>query len=105
MAVELKVGTSGFSYNEWRGSFYPEDLPSSEMLRFYAQELPSVKVNNTFYRMPKRNVLEDWRASTPDGFRFVIKASRRITHIGRLKNVGDSVGYLLDVTSALGDKL
>jgi uncharacterized protein YecE (DUF72 family) len=101
----LLTGTSGFSYDAWRGSFYPEDLPAERMLAFYGSQLASVEVNNTFYRMPKPSVLEQWASSTPEAFRFAIKASRRITHLGRLKNVDDSVGYLLNVTASLGQKL
>ena len=105
MVLNLLAGTRGFSYDEWKGSFYPADLPASEMLRFYATRLPTVEVNNTFYRMPKPAVLDEWSLATPDEFRFALKASRRITHLGKLRNVADSVEYLLKVSSALGDKL
>lgn len=101
----LRVGTSGFSYAEWKGSFYPQDLAADRMLSFYAERLPSVEINNTFYRMPKREVLERWAAEVPDSFRFVLKASQRITHIKRLKEVADDAGYFFDVSATLGDKL
>ena len=99
------VGTSGFSYAEWRGVFYPEKLPASGMLRYYAEHLPAVEINNTFYRMPKRSLLEDWAAQTPEAFRFVLKASRRITHQQKLKDAEDSVAYLASTAEGLGQKL
>ena len=94
-APRLLAGTSGFSYDAWKGPFYPEDLPARERLRFYAERLPAVEINNTFYRMPKASVLEGWAAQVPEGFRFAIKASRRITHQKRLRDVGEETGYLL----------
>ncbi|MCB9896729.1 MAG: DUF72 domain-containing protein [Planctomycetes bacterium] len=103
--MRLHVGTSGYSYKEWRGVFYPLELPPAQMLTFYAHRFSTVEINNTFYRMPKRSVIEEWAREVPDDFRFVIKASRRITHIKRLKDVGEEVGYLLDAVAGLGDKL
>ena len=103
--MNLYVGTSGYSYKEWKGVFYPEDLPEKQMLRFYGERFRTVEINNTFYRMPKASVLEAWAAEVPAGFKFVLKASQRITHIQRLKDAGDSVAYLLKVAGALGDKL
>jgi uncharacterized protein YecE (DUF72 family) len=103
--MDLRSGTSGFAYKEWKGPFYPERADSEQMLRFYAERLGAVEINNTFYRMPKTSVLERWAAATPAGFRFVIKASRRITHKGKLADVDDSVGYLYRQLEALGDKL
>jgi uncharacterized protein YecE (DUF72 family) len=103
--MRLSVGTSGFSYAEWRGPFYPEALPASEMLTFYAGRLPAVEINNTFYRLPKRSVLEGWAGQVPETFRFAVKASQRITHQKRLKDAGDETRYLLDVTQALGARL
>ena len=79
------AGASGYSFKEWKGSFYPEKMKPEEMLTYYAERLPTVEINNTFYRMPKAEVLENWRASTPDGFRFSVKAPRRITHMARFK--------------------
>src|SRR5262245_36610153 len=78
------VGTSGYSYKEWKGTFYPEKLPQKQMLSYYAQRFSTVEINNTFYRMPKANVLESWAQQVPEGFRFVLKASQRITHHKRL---------------------
>lgn len=103
--MRLIVGTSGFSYPEWRGTFYPEKLPESSMLRVYAERLPSVEINNTFYRMPQRAVLDGWAQKVPDSFRFALKAPRRITHIGKLKNVNDALEYFVTTAQALGDKL
>jgi uncharacterized protein YecE (DUF72 family) len=100
--VELFVGTSGFSYPAWRGSFYPDDLPAARMLAHYASRLPAVEINNTFYRMPKAEVLAGWAAQVPAGFTFVLKASRRITHLKRLRDVGDEVAHLYRVAAALG---
>ena len=103
--MHLSVGTSGFSYAEWKGPFYPADLSASGMLAYYAERLPAVEINNTFYRLPRRSVLEGWAAQVPDGFRFAVKASQRITHLKRLKDVADETRYLLDVTQALNDRL
>ena len=102
---KLRTGTSGFSYKQWKGSFYPEDLPASKWLHYYAERLPSVEINNTFYRMPKTSVLEGWAAQVPADFRFSIKASRRITHFKRLKDAGDETSYLLGQLASLGDRL
>ena len=103
--MEIHAGTSGFSYKEWKGPFYPEKLPAKEMLTHYAGRLPSVEINNTFYRMPKKNVLEAWAEQVPEGFRFVVKASRRITHFKRLKDVGEELEFLLGNLEVLGDRL
>jgi uncharacterized protein YecE (DUF72 family) len=100
--MQLQVGTSGFSYDAWRGSFYPGDLAAADMLRFYAQHLGAVEINNTFYRMPKASVLEGWAAQVPDGFGFALKAPRRITHIKKLRDVADEIGYLERTAAALG---
>lgn len=103
--MQIYAGTSGFSYKEWKGRFYPENLPNSEMLSFYSGRLPAVEINNTFYRLPRESVLEGWAARVPDQFRFVIKASRRITHFKRLKGAEEETGYLLRTVGVLGDKL
>ena len=105
--MRIRAGTSGFSYKEWKGPFYPEKLPNKDMLAFYAERLSTVEINNTFYRMPKPSMLEGWAEKVPDDFVFVLKASRRITHSGRLKEeeVRDSVDYLWNVAAALGSHL
>jgi len=101
----VRTGTSGFSYKEWKGSFYPDDLPAAEMLSFYASRLGAVEINNTFYRMPKAEVLESWAEQTGEDFRFVLKASRRITHFKRLKDVDEEVVYFLRTAATLGERL
>ena len=103
--MNLYVGTSGYSYKEWKGSFYPEDLPDRQMLRFYGERFRSVEINNTFYRMPKAPVLEGWAAEVPADFKFVLKAAQRITHQHQLKDADESVSYLLEVAGALKERL
>jgi len=103
--MNLYVGTSGYSYKEWKGTFYPEDLPDKQMLRYYGERFRSVEINNTFYRMPKASVLEGWAGEVPADFKFVLKASQKITHMQRLKDAGDSVSYLLKVAEALKERL
>jgi uncharacterized protein YecE (DUF72 family) len=103
--MELYVGTSGYAYKPWKGSFYPEDLPDKQMLHYYGERFRSVEINNTFYRMPKASVLEAWAAEVPPQFKFVIKAPQKITHIQRLKDTDGSVAYLLEVVNALKDRL
>ena len=98
------VGTSGYSYKEWKGPFYPEDLSPKDMLRFYSSRLKTVEINNTFYRMPKESVLEEWCAEVPEEFRFVLKAPQRITHFQRLKHTDDSLEYFLRVAGVLGTR-
>ncbi len=103
--MKLHVGTSGYSYKEWKGNFYPEDLPAKEMLLYYSRRLPAVEINNTFYRLPQATMIENWRAQVPDEFRFSIKATQRITHIKRLNNVAEETKYLLDTSRLLGECL
>ena len=104
--MEIRVGTSGYSYKEWRGSFYPEKLKAAEMLRYYAERFSTVEINNTFYKLPERGTLERWAEQVPAGFVFVLKASQRITHRQRLSAESkETVDYLLDVASALGTRL
>jgi uncharacterized protein YecE (DUF72 family) len=101
----LHVGTSGYSYKEWKGSFYPEKLPAKDMLPYYASRLPAVELNNTFYRLPKQSMVESWKEQVPATFRFSIKASQRITHFKRLKEVEAETKYLLDTIAVLEDRL
>ena len=103
--MRVRTGTSGFSYQEWKGSFYPEDLPDPEMLRYYASRLPAVEINNTFYRMPRAAMLESWAEQVPDGFSFALKAPQQITHRKRLKEAQDAVTYFFGVATTLGDRL
>ncbi|MPZ77713.1 MAG: DUF72 domain-containing protein [Deltaproteobacteria bacterium] len=100
--MKLWVGTSGYSYKEWLGRFYPERLSAKEMLRFYASRFPAVEINNTFYRLPKESVLLSWAEQVPPEFRFVLKAPQRITHVRRLKDAGAEVEYLFRVATVLG---
>jgi uncharacterized protein YecE (DUF72 family) len=101
----IRPGTSGWSYKEWKGTFYPSDLPSDDMLRHYATRLPSVEINNSFYRIPKEKVLLEWADQVPADFRFVLKASRRITHINRLANEDGTLEYFLRTINVLGERL
>jgi uncharacterized protein YecE (DUF72 family) len=103
--MNLYVGTSGYSYKEWKGAFYPRDLPAKRMLSFYGKRFRAVEINNTFYRMPTVSVLEEWAGQVPPEFKFVIKAPQRITHIQRLKGTDDLVAYLFDVVGTLKARL
>jgi uncharacterized protein YecE (DUF72 family) len=103
--MRVWVGTSGFSYPPWRGSFYPEKLPAADMLAFYAQKLPTVEINNTFYRMPAPALLERWSAATPADFVFALKCSRRITHELRLHDAQTAVERFASGAATLGAKL
>jgi uncharacterized protein YecE (DUF72 family) len=105
--VTVRAGTSGFAYPQWRGTFYPADVRDDEMLASYATRLDTVEINNTFYRMPKPAVLEKWASQVPAGFVFVLKASQRISHKGKLRppEAHDSMAYLWQVAAALGDRL
>jgi uncharacterized protein YecE (DUF72 family) len=101
----IKVGTSGWSYKEWKGTFYPADLPADDMLRHYGSRFPTVEINNSFYRIPREKVLLEWAEQVPPAFRFVLKASRRITHINRLTDEDGSLAYFLRTVNVLGERL
>lgn len=103
--MNLLVGTSGYSYKEWKGSFYPEKLAAKDMLPYYASKLRAVELNNTFYRLPKREMVESWKAQVPEDFRFAVKASQRITHFKRLNEVEAETKYLFETIFALEDRL
>lgn len=103
--VNVIVGTSGYSYKEWKGSFYPDDLPASKMLPFYASQFNTVEINNTFYRMPEAKTLAKWVGEVPDGFTFVLKAPQRITHQKKLAGAEDDVRYFWETAQSLGGKL
>ena len=102
----LWAGASGYAFKEWKGSFYPEKIAPEAMLAWYAERLPSVEINNTFYQMPKVEVLQRWVQATPEAFRFAIKASKRITHDARLAAdaAAGSVAYLYKNLAALEAK-
>jgi uncharacterized protein YecE (DUF72 family) len=102
--MRVDVGTSGYSFPEWKGAFYPKALPAAGMLPYYAERFSTVEINNTFYRLPRESVVTEWAQAVPEGFTFSIKASQRITHHARLKDVDELMGYLLRVTTALGDR-
>jgi uncharacterized protein YecE (DUF72 family) len=103
--MNIYPGTSGYSYKEWKGFFYPEDLPNDQMLRYYGERLPSVEINNTFYRSPKKEMVESWSAAVPASFRFSLKAPQKITHIKRLSNAQDETDYLMKTVRSMGEKL
>ncbi|MBC7833802.1 MAG: DUF72 domain-containing protein [Phycisphaerales bacterium] len=103
--MRLYVGTSGYSYKEWKGGFYPEDLPAKRMLCYYGERFRSVEINSSFYRMPSASVLEGWAAEVPADFKFVIKAPQRITHFQRLKSSAATVSELLNVAGVLNERL
>ncbi|HEX4406211.1 MAG TPA: DUF72 domain-containing protein [Polyangia bacterium] len=103
--MRIYIGTSGFSYTPWRGSFYPEKFPAAKMLAYYAERLDTVEINNTFYRMPAPDMLAKWAAETPPTFHFAIKSPRRITHEKKLADVGDSLTRLREAATTLGERL
>ena len=103
--MNIYVGTSGYSYKEWKGSFYPATIPAKDMLSYYASRLQAVELNNTFYRVPQKSMVESWKAQVPDNFRFSMKAWQRITHIKQLKDVANDTRFMLQRVSAFGDRL
>jgi uncharacterized protein YecE (DUF72 family) len=105
MIVRLHIGTSGWQYRDWRGVFYPEDLPQRQWLGFYAERFGTVEVNNSFYRLPERATFERWREQTPPGFVVTVKASRFITHLKRLRDPREPVELLWERATGLGDRL
>jgi len=99
------IGTSGYNYPEWKGSFYPKDLAAAKMLPYYAERFNTVEINYTFYRMPNEKLVAGWAAQTPSLWKITLKAPRRITHDSRLKNCGDLVAGFCRVAATLGEKL
>src|SRR6185503_20832976 len=99
------IGTSGYSYSEWKGKFYPQKFQADQMLPFYAERFSTVEINNTFYRMPKPALLKSWADQVPAEFKFTLKAPQRITHFQRLKNARASVAEFLKVAAVLKDRL
>ena len=104
-AMKISVGTSGYSYKEWKGTFYPDDLSAAKMLPYYAGRFDTVEINNTFYRMPDEKTVAKWGEQVPDGFCFAIKAPQRITHQKKLVAASEDVARLVEVASSLGAKL
>jgi uncharacterized protein YecE (DUF72 family) len=103
--MRVRVGTSGYAYPEWKGTFYPEDLPASKFLAHYAERFDTVEINNTFYRLPNAKAVAGWAEGAPAGFVYSLKASQKITHFKRLKEAGDEVGYLFRTVAGLGEHL
>jgi uncharacterized protein YecE (DUF72 family) len=106
--MRVLVGTSGYSYKEWKGPFYPEDLAAARFLDFYAERFKTVEINNTFYRMPTDKLIEGWASEVPEGFTFAIKAPQRITHIARLskaKGADETAASLVRIVGTLGARL
>ena len=103
--MSLYVGTSGYSYKEWKGKFYPEELSAKDMLTYYSEHFQAVELNNTFYRTPKPNMIETWKSQVPDNFRFTVKASQGITHFRRLRDAAYPTRLMLETISALDDRL
>ena len=101
----IRIGTSGYNYPEWKGRFYPEKLSAAKMLGYYAERLPTVEINYTFYRVPTVTILEGWAAQTPDAFVLTLKAPRRVTHIQRLRDVAEPVARFFEMAWVLGPKL
>ena len=99
------IGTSGFQYAEWKGKFYPEDLPAAKMLPFYSQRFNTTEINYTFHRIPAPKTIDNWRHLTPENFHFALKAPQKITHWSKLRDCADTMRYFHDVTSGLGHKL
>ena len=102
---KVLIGTSGYNYPEWKGSFYPSELPVARMLSYYAERFSTVEINYTFYRFPNEKTLASWAESTPDNFRFTLKAPRRITHEARLSNCRELVEGFCERAQGLGSKL
>ncbi len=103
--MRVLAGTSGYSYPAWKGSFYPQSLPASRMLAAYAERLPAVEINATFYRMPQAKTLAGWRAQVPPAFVFALKGPQRITHVKRLAGAAEDVAFFHSVAAELGDAL
>lgn len=102
---QIWVGTSGWVYQHWRGRFYPPEIPPSKWLSSYVQHFDTVEVNNSFYRLPKRETFERWRGDTPEGFVFAVKGSRFVTHMKKLRDVGDALKRFFASVEGLGEKL
>jgi uncharacterized protein YecE (DUF72 family) len=103
--MSIWIGTSGYNYPAWKGSFYPETLPAAKMLPYYAERFPTVEINYTFYRAPNEKILAGWNTATPERFKLTLKAPKRITHDSRLRDCGDRVRQFLETASSLGPKL
>jgi uncharacterized protein YecE (DUF72 family) len=103
--MNIWIGTSGFQYPEWKGNFYPEDLPAAKMLPFYAERLTTTEINYTFHRIPSAKTIDNWNKLTPEKFRFALKAPQKVTHFAKLRDCTDTLRYFHQTVSALGPKL
>jgi len=103
--MNLWIGTSGFQYAEWKGNFYPEDLPASKMLPFYAERFSTTEINYTFHRIPSLKTIDNWKQLTPEKFCFALKAPQKITHWSKLRDCTDTLEYFYKVISGLGERL
>ncbi len=99
------IGTSGFQYAEWKGTFYPEDLPASKMLPYFAERLSTTEINYTFHRIPSEKTIANWKQLTPENFRFALKAPQKITHFAKLRDCHDTLAYFCRIIAQLGDRL
>ncbi len=102
--MNVRVGTSGYSHAEWKGSFYPEKISQKKMLAYYAERFSTVEVNFTFRHLPSRQTVENWAKQVPESFRFILKAWQSITHFKRLQNAEKDTDDFLDAASALGER-
>jgi uncharacterized protein YecE (DUF72 family) len=105
MACEIRIGTSGYHYEHWRGPFYPAKIPSDEMLEFYSKHFDAVELNNSFYRLLTEAAFDDWRQSTPTNFIFAVKARRFLTPQNKLKDPESALQNFLPRASRLSGKL
>ena len=103
--MKFWIGTSGFQYAEWKGNFYPEDLPAAKMLPFYAERLSTTEINYTFHRIPSAKTIDNWKQLTPENFRFALKAPQKITHFAKLRDCADTLDYFCQIISGLGQRL
>ena len=103
--MKFWIGTSGFQYAEWKGNFYPEDLPASKMLPFYADRFFTTEINYTFHRIPAPKTIDNWKQLTPEHFRFALKAPQKITHWSKLRDCADTLEYFLKIVGSLGERL
>ena len=103
--MNVWIGTSGFQYSEWKGNFYPEDLPTTKMLPFYAERFSTTEINYTFHRIPAAKTIDNWRAQTPEKFRFALKAPQKMTHWSKLRDCGDTLEYFCKVVTGLNERL
>jgi uncharacterized protein YecE (DUF72 family) len=103
--MKFWIGTSGFQYSEWKGNFYPEELPSAKMLQFYAERFSTTEINYTFHRIPAQKTIDNWKAQTPQKFRFALKAPQKITHWSKLRDCSDTLEYFCKVITGLDERL